>query len=171
MLRAPTGWQEESGTEFAAGATSVAACLGDVEVLLRGHLGPDVRLAAQAPGDLAMVGCDRGRLRDALLNLVFNARDAMPAGGAISIVASNGPRHLGQPEVALHVIDQGIGMAPDTLAVAIEPCFTTKTTGLGGLGLYLVERFVAESGGRLEIVSVPAHGTTVTLRLPAVDMR
>ena len=116
-----------------------------------------------------MVRCDRLELRDALLNLVFNARDAMPAGGLVSIAAANASRHSPETEIELRITDEGVGMTPDTIVRAFDPFFTTKSKGLGGLGLPLVERFVQDIGGGLDIESSPGIGTTVTLRLPAFE--
>jgi signal transduction histidine kinase len=118
--------------------------------------------------DLPIADCDPFGLRDALLNLVFNARDAMPSTGGVSIVVTSERHRRRKRAIEIRVIDDGVGMAPVTLAAAVEPFFTTKATGLGGLGLPLVARFAKESGGRLEITSAPGRGTTVLLRLPAV---
>lgn len=93
----------------------------------------------------------------------------MPAGGVVSIAAEDASRHSAGTEIELRVTDEGVGMTPETMARALDPFFTTKSTGLGGLGLPMVERFVRDIGGRLEIESSPGLGTTVTLRLPIFE--
>ena len=101
-----------------------------------------------------------------MLNLLFNARDAMPNGGIISIRAQ--AIFLGPDEaIELRVADSGLGMKPDTVARAFDPFFTTKSYGLGGLGLPTVHRFVQDVGGRVLIESEFGVGTTVRLQLPA----
>lgn len=114
-----------------------------------------------------------------MFNLVFNARDAMPAGGRIEIAAV--PVEVAYPRpsddlpagryVCITVSDTGLGMSPATLARAMEPFFTTKDAGRGsGLGLSMVYGFARQSGGGLRMESTPGHGTRVSLYLPvAVD--
>jgi signal transduction histidine kinase len=150
--------------------TSVAACLEDVDNLARTGAEDGFRLDIAVPDELPMADCDPIGLRDALLNLVFNARDAMPSAG-VSIVVTSQRHRRRKRAIEIRVVDDGVGMAPVTLAAAIEPFFTTKATGLGGLGLPLVAHFAKESRGRLEITSAPGRGTTVLLRLPAVGAR
>ena len=100
-----------------------------------------------------------------MLNLVFNARDAMPDGGMIAIeAAASGEGRSALIE--LSVRDTGIGMTPRTVVRAFDPFFTTKSKGLGGIGLPTVKRFVEEAGGSVAIESRLGSGTTVTLRLP-----
>jgi signal transduction histidine kinase len=119
--------------------------------------------------DLPQAQCDRQGLQNALLNLVLNARDAMPDGGIISVEAamSRGSR----PMIRLRVGDRGIGMTQDTMRSAFEPFFTTKGSGLGGFGLPMVRHFFESHGGTVRLESVPAKGTTVILDLPAVPPR
>jgi CheY-like chemotaxis protein len=112
-----------------------------------------------------------------LVNLVINARDAMPEGGKVTIGIANatlegsGPQDLdGAPAgdyVALSVSDTGTGMPPEVLSRAFEPFFTTKKVGKGtGLGLSIIYGFVRQQGGQVKIESEPGVGTTVTLYLP-----
>lgn len=146
--------------------SDVAACLADVVALIAA--GEERRLSVDvviAP-DLPDIACDPIGLRRALLNLVFNARDAMADGGTVRIEA--------QPvlsAVELRIADHGIGMSPSVLARVFDPFFTTKRDGLGGIGLPIVERFVRGAGGQVTIESEPGIGTTVTLRLPIISSR
>ncbi|MGE0007472.1 MAG: sensor histidine kinase [Parvibaculaceae bacterium] len=143
----------------------IAECLMELRPLL--EPAPDnIRLELHIGPDLPTVTCSRVSLQSAVLNLLFNARDAMPAGGLISVSAVAVHEGAAVTAVALSVADNGIGMTPDTVRRAADPFFTTKTTGLGGLGVPMVRRFLEEIGGRLDIESRPGAGTTVTLRLP-----
>jgi signal transduction histidine kinase len=105
-------------------------------------------------------------LQTALLNLLLNARDAMPGGGVIRVSAEAAASKSAGSFVSLRVADSGIGMKRETIERAFEPFFTTKPDGLGGIGLPMVRRFVEEAGGRVSIDSEPGVGTTVTLHLP-----
>ena len=121
---------------------------------------------------------DSAQFETALLNLIVNARDAMPKGGSVRI--STGRKKLGAAEakamsgvppgdyVTVGVADTGEGMAPEVVSRVFEPFFTTKEVGKGsGLGLSQVYGFVTQSGGHVAIDSKPGAGTTVTLYLPA----
>jgi CheY-like chemotaxis protein len=117
---------------------------------------------------------DRTLLESAILNLVVNARDAMPQGGAITIstrrriaVMGEGNLKPGQDVVTLTVSDTGTGMSPDVIARAFEPFFTTKEVGKGsGLGLSIVYGFAQQSGGHISINSRENEGTAITLVMP-----
>jgi CheY-like chemotaxis protein len=122
---------------------------------------------------------DRTRLDQALLNLVLNARDAMPDGGTLTLrtrravirpgglAGPEGERLRPGPYLAVSVQDTGSGMDPETRRRALEPFFTTKPVGRGtGLGLSMAYGFVRQSEGTLIIDSEPGHGTTVSLYLP-----
>jgi signal transduction histidine kinase len=107
---------------------------------------------------------DERQLTAALLNLVGNARDAMPSGGVLWIRAQRCENHC----VLISMVDNGCGMSPEVLARAIEPFYSTKPVGRGsGLGLSMVEGFATQSGGSLSLSSVLNGGTTVLLTLPA----
>ena len=153
------------------------ALLLGMSELLRRMLGETVKVSIVAPKDLWPCVADPGQLENALLNLAINARDAMPKGGALRIVAENRDldrtptsRDLGVGPgryVLIEVRDDGIGMSPAVLERAIEPFFTTKGVGEGsGLGLSMVYGFVKQSGGTVEIDSAPGRGTTISLYLP-----
>lgn len=148
-----------------------------LEDLMRRTLGETVQLhLALAPG-LWPVLTDANLLETALINLVINARDAMPVGGRLTIECSNlvlddiqlrqYPGLRAGDYVAISVGDSGIGMPPEVLAQAFDPFFTTKPVGQGtGLGLSMVYGFVRQSGGHVQIDSEPGCGTTVKLCLP-----
>jgi two-component system, cell cycle sensor histidine kinase and response regulator CckA len=140
------------------------------------HIETEARLA---PG-LRRVTADRSQMEQVLVNLVLNARDAMPTGGTIIIetsdteltparIASEGLRLDPGPYVLLSVTDTGTGMDAKTRAHAFEPFFTTKPTGKGtGLGLATVYGIVDQSGGAITIQTALGHGTSVRIYLPAV---
>ncbi len=153
----------------------VAAFLAELEPLLRVSAGSGVSLEVSEDGGTGAILADPAQLQSALLNLVINARDAMPDGGAIRILAravrapgADCPRDLADGDyAAISVIDSGTGMSPDVLARVAEPFFTTKQVGKGtGLGVSMVHGFTHQSGGGLGIESELGKGTTMTLFLP-----
>jgi CheY-like chemotaxis protein/two-component sensor histidine kinase len=142
--------------------------------LLQRSIGPTVQIETHFPLRLAPALVDANQLELAILNLVVNARDAMPEGGAISIAAKervvgSDPASVLPPGryVCLSVSDTGEGMDEATLARAVEPFFTTKGIGKGtGLGLSMVHGLAEQSGGRLMLHSRPGEGTTAEVCLP-----
>jgi CheY-like chemotaxis protein len=142
--------------------------------LLQRSIGSAIEITTTFPLTLPSVLSDSNQLESALLNLVVNARDAMPEGGLIAISARRHSLRKGQvPElqegdyVCLSVKDEGEGMDAATLEKATAPFFTTKGVGKGtGLGLPMVQGLMAQSGGRLLMKSVPGAGTTAELWLP-----
>jgi signal transduction histidine kinase len=145
---------------------SVGPCLIEIQTLVGVSWNPDLQLEVLIAPDLPQVRCDRLAFQNAVLNLLFNARDAMPDGGLVSIEAA--ASHFGPAEVVeVRVKDRGIGMSQETIVRAFEPFFTTKGSGLGGIGLPSVKRFAEDHGGKVDVRSVLGFGTSVTLRLPA----
>jgi len=150
----------------------VAGMVKMLERLLGRHIALDASLEA-AP---ALVKADPGQLEQVLLNLVLNARDAMPGGGALTIatrnaVADSRPGRTATPrqKVLLTVRDTGHGMDTETRRHIFKPFFTTKQAGAGtGLGLTLVAKIVQQYGGGIEVASTPGAGTTFVLSLPQV---
>jgi len=142
-------------------------------VMIQPMLGPNIALNTHLDPALLPVDVDPGQFEAALLNIVVNARDAMPEGGEISIRTGNvtGDDAGGRERaVAVTVEDSGRGIAPDQLEHVFEPFFTTKTVGKGtGLGLSQVYGFAAQSGGEARIDSEVGKGTKLTLLLPASD--
>jgi PAS domain S-box-containing protein len=142
--------------------------------LLQRSIGPSIQITTQFPLRLAPALADGNQLELALLNLVVNARDAMPNGGTITIsardeiLAAERDGLSAGKYVCLSVSDTGEGMDAATLARAVEPFFTTKGVGKGtGLGLSMIHGFADQSGGRLALSSTPGRGTTAELWIPA----
>jgi len=150
-------------------AVDLAVSLRNMSELLVRTLGPNIAISIDLPATLPKVWADSAQIELALLNLVVNARDAMPEGGNILISAKlvDDPAGSGRGFVRLSIADDGEGMDKDTLARAAEPFFTTKGIGKGtGLGLSMVEGMIEQCGGKLELHSVVGEGTTVSLSLP-----
>jgi signal transduction histidine kinase/CheY-like chemotaxis protein len=142
-------------------------------VMLQPTLGPNIVISTQLEKALLPVEVDPGQFEAALLNIIVNARDAMPDGGEITIRTRNvsgveaGER--GQA-VIISIQDSGCGIAPDQLERVFEPFFTTKAVGKGtGLGLSQVYGFAAQSGGEARIESEVGKGTLLTMLLPVSD--
>ncbi len=137
------------------------------EMLVR-TLGDKVDLRLDLRPGLPLCHLDPTHLEMALLNVLINARDAMPDGGQVTVGTAivRGEERI--PYVDLCVVDKGIGMPPEVLQRATEPFFTTKGPGTG-LGLAMVHGFVQQSQGRLEIDSKPGEGTTVRMIFPVAD--
>lgn len=151
-----------------------------MEDMLRRTVSEDIEITLQLQPDLWPALADKSQLESALLNLVVNARDAMPEGGKLTIETAN--VHLDESyaetnaEVSpgdytlLAVSDTGTGMAQEIAERAVEPFFTTKSTGKGtGLGLSMVYGFAKQSRGHLKIYSEVGLGTTVRLYLPRAN--
>ena len=137
----------------------------ELKPLIERLLGPDVELVLDLDDATGDAHLDRKRLEHALLNLVVNARDALPQGGRVSI-SSRPIDHEGRPRLVLAVADTGLGMTHDVRTQAFDSFFTTKADAGGlGLGLTSVQRFARESGGDVLIDSEPSRGTTVRIFL------
>ena len=133
--------------------------------LIARTLGDAITLNCDVPPGLPPVFADQSGLENAILNLVLNARDAMPKGGSVVIRAVAIDSGL---RVRISLIDTGTGMTPRIQARAFDPFFTTKPPDRGtGLGLATVYGFATQSGGSTEIESAPGAGTTVSIILPS----
>jgi len=149
------------------------AFFAEVSTLLRPSLRSNIEVITQLSDSVWPVDADAGALELAILNLAFNARDAMKDGGKLRISAENvvlngKPDGLKGEHVALQVADTGSGMAPDVMERVFEPFFTTKGFGEGtGLGLSQVFGFAKQIGGAITVDSRPDEGASFTLYLPA----
>lgn len=160
-------------------AVNVNDVVRTLEGLLRRIIGEDVRLEVTLAANLPSVLIDPTQLEQVLMNLAVNARDAMPAGGTLTIAtdvvdvtgeeARRRPGLRAGSQVRLHVADTGIGMDAATLARAFEPFFTTKEQGKGtGLGLAMCYGIVKQANGFIGCESEPGVGTTCTVLLPSM---
>jgi len=156
------------------------AVVADTEKMLRRLIGEDIELLTSLDPDLGKIRADQGQIEQVIMNLVVNARDAMPEGGRLVIETSNFEiddkfaRRYAYPVlpgsyILLTVSDNGIGMDTATQQRIFEPFFTTKEKGKGtGLGLSLVYGVVKQSGGYIDVVSTRGKGTTFNIYLPRV---
>jgi PAS domain S-box-containing protein len=159
---------------------SLNDCVTSMGTMLRRLIGEHIRLVTALDRGLGCVKADQAQIEQVLMNLVLNARDAMPDGGTLTITTTNvelAPglaQPLGDvppgPYVTLVVADTGHGMDAETQAHIFEPFFTTKEQGQGtGLGLASVYGIVTQSGGAIAVHSAPGQGTTFTIYLPRVS--
>jgi len=162
---------------LAAKPTDVAALLAGMSDLLTRSIDESVEILISTQPDLWWCEIDQHQFENAILNLAVNARDAMPAGGSLSIDARNatieradgkGGHRAGAGDfVVIDVRDTGTGIPADMVGKVFDPFFTTKEVGKGtGLGLSMVYGFVTQSGGHVEIDSTPGAGTRIALFLP-----
>ena len=135
--------------------------------VLNSGLGSSVSLTIDVADDAWNIIVDPNEFETALVNLVVNARDAMPEGGSLTISARNIPE---KAQVAISVQDTGVGIPDDVAAKVFDPFFTTKAVGKGtGLGLSQVHGFAHQAGGAVALDSVLGSGTTITMCLPKAD--
>jgi PAS domain S-box-containing protein len=149
----------------------VVAAVHEMAELLERTIGAGVSISTRFPLTLSRVLADRAQLELALMNLIVNARDAMPDGGTIELSGEEIEGSEGEGGfVRLCVCDEGEGMDPHTMARAVEPFFTTKGVGKGtGLGLPMVHGMAEQVGGRFEIESEPGKGTRAAILLPIAE--
>jgi signal transduction histidine kinase len=151
--------------------------LDNLVVLIRRVIGENITVTAHADTNLWHILADPVQVEQSIVNLAINARDAMPDGGTLQIIARNAPRPQGErrPDgevkpgdyVQITVTDTGIGMDEATRARMFEPFFTTKPQGQGtGLGLSTVYGFVRQCGGYIGVMTTPGRGTSIELLLP-----
>ncbi len=150
----------------------LAGLVDELLPMLRRLIDGAVQIRSEIADDLPPLYGDRNQVEQVVLNLVLNARDAMPEGGRVTVRAvavGHGRDGLSGPHIRFEVTDTGIGMDAETRQRAFEPFFTTKDVGKGtGLGLSIVYGIAQQMGGVLEIDSEVRRGTTVRLCLPSV---
>jgi hypothetical protein len=159
-------------------ALDLNAVVGTVEEMLRRTLGEQIELVSSLDDQLWPVLADPGQLEQVLVNLVLNARDAMPSGGIVTIDTSNSivdaysvAGGSESPEghcVRLRVSDTGVGMPPEVAERVFEPFFTTKDSSGTGLGLASAHGILTQNNGHVKLYSEPGVGTTFSITLPAV---
>ena len=144
-----------------------------MEDLIKRLIGPEIRLRLSLQPGLSTISADSQQIGQVMMNLVVNARDAMPGGGTLSIATADvelGHDNLDVipgPHVALMVTDTGLGMSAEVRDRMFEPFFTTKDEGRGtGLGLSMVQAIVRQSGGHIHLDSAPNQGTTFKVYFP-----
>ena len=158
-------------------ATDVNQHVRSLEDLLGRTIGKGIALTLDLTSLGAVAMVDTGQLESAVLNLVINARDALPKGGNVWIstfetYTQGHSRMADGPYIALSVRDDGVGIEHQLIDKVFDPFFTTKPIGQGtGLGLSTIYGFARQSGGDVHIRSVVGHGTEVTLMLPAAQGR
>jgi signal transduction histidine kinase len=125
----------------------------------------DIKVECRLAADLLPVMGDQSQLKQAFLNLLLNALDAMPGGGALTLSTRNGRRQ----NVVIQIADTGVGISKECLANIFEPFYTTKKTGSGvGLGLSVVYGIIRDHKGSIKVDSTVGQGTVFTVQLPAV---
>lgn len=157
--------------ELTPGAVDPAGLCDSVAGLVNHALGGQVKVAWDCPEAGLNLFVDRGQLELALMNLIINARDAMPDGGEIRVgIEKDKSAAAKHPMLRISVSDTGSGIPEEVLARVTEPFFTTKEAGKGtGLGLSMVSGFAHQSGGELRIDSTVGQGTRIEMLLPATE--
>jgi two-component system cell cycle sensor histidine kinase/response regulator CckA len=141
----------------------------DLEGILQRMVGEDIQLVSALSPNLESVLADKTKLEQVILNLVVNARDAMPSGGVLTIETAAARNDHGRPGVVLSVTDTGSGMDEETCRHIFEPFYTTKNPEKGtGIGLTTVHGIVSQAGGRVEVESQPGLGARFNIILPGV---
>ncbi len=150
------------------------AVVREMGSLLQSLLGKGIRLETHLGPAVGTVRADRAQIEQIVMNVALNARNAMSGGGRLTLTTTDcdsAPDSMDPGRTArIDIHDDGTGMAPEVLARALEPFFTTREQGQGtGLGLSTVYGFVAQSGGSMRIESEPGRGTVVRIWLPVVE--
>ncbi|MCU1238174.1 MAG: sensor hybrid histidine kinase [Candidatus Solibacter sp.] len=147
---------------------SLNAVIRESQSMLERVLGEDVRLVVALDPEAPTIRADRGQMHQVLMNLVVNAREAMPQGGELHIETAHSVED-GSSFVRVRVADTGVGMDERTRQHVFEPFFTTKSTAKGtGLGLATVFGVITQAGGRITVSSEPGDGSEFTIFLPGI---
>lgn len=151
----------------------LSAFLDEFGELVGRTLPSRIEVSLEVANDLPPVHADPSMLQDALLNLVINARDAMPAGGTLTLSAQQANDAPGCSDaIAITIADTGDGMPEDVKEKVFEPFFTTKSAGDGsGLGLSMVRGFVEQSGGSIGLETTLGQGTSITIAMPIASAK
>jgi PAS domain S-box-containing protein len=160
-----------------ASAVNISNLINGMAELVASTSGPHIQMVVDLPADLPAAKADPNQLEMAILNLSVNARDAMPGGGTMTILARSEEVDADAATdltpgryIRLSVADTGTGMDEETLSRAIEPFYSTKGIGKGtGLGLSMVHGLASQLGGALRLWSKPGSGTKIDLWLPVSD--
>ncbi len=155
------------------------AAIGETQKMLQRLIGGNINLTLDLANEICRIRADAGLVEQVIMNLVVNARDAMPRGGGVTIKTENveldekySRMHMEVrpgPHVMISVTDTGSGIPPEVIPHIFEPFFTTKEAGKGtGLGLATVYGIVKQSGGNIYVYSEPGMGTTFKIYLPRV---
>lgn len=143
----------------------INAVVGDLEKMLRRLIDENITMTVVGSAGAARVCADAGYIGQVLMNLVVNARDAMPHGGSLTIAVGAADEY-----VTVSVTDTGTGITDDAMAHIFEPFYTTKGLGKGtGLGLATCKTIAEQSGGEIRVASEVGKGTTFTMYLPRID--
>ena len=170
------------GQPFTPKTVELNALLVHMQKMLSRLIGEDIELITVAAAEPATIRTDPGQLEQVVMNVVVNARDAMPGGGKLIVETANaqvdqmyaGPNVDLKPGryVVLAISDNGVGMDAETVTHLFEPFFTTKAPGKGtGLGLATAYGIVKQSGGAISVYSEPGRGTTVKIYLPSTEAK
>ena len=156
---------------LASVAVDLNTLVADMAKLLPRLIGEAITVVTELDPNAMPVNADAGQIEQVLVNLAANARDAMPHGGRLTIRTQAGPPadHVGPGATTILVVeDSGHGMQDHVRQRIFEPFYTTKATGKGtGLGLAVVDGIIGQSGGRINVESLPGAGTKFTICLPA----
>jgi CheY-like chemotaxis protein len=147
------------------------ALVAEAEKMMRRLVGETISLVVETAPELGLVWADAGQIEQALINLVVNARDAMPEGGTLTIETANADSGDGSPCVRLTVRDTGEGIAPEALDRLFEPFFSTKGEQGTGLGLATVQAIAKDWGGFVQVASEPGQGAAFEVWLPRSEAR
>src|SRR5262249_53545830 len=156
---------------------NLSSVISGLEKMLRRLIGEDIQFSTTTAADLGSVRVDVGQIEQVIMNMVVNARDAMPTGGLLTIETANADVDAPGDAVpapgryvVVAVTDSGMGMDEETQQRIFEPFFTTKEVGKGtGLGLSTCYGIVKQSGGAIGVTSELGYGTTFKIFLPRVD--
>jgi two-component system, cell cycle sensor histidine kinase and response regulator CckA len=173
LVRRLLAFSRRDGTTTSV--VDVNEAIAELDRLLRRTIGEDIELVTRLGDESSWTRIDPGNLEQVMMNLAFNARDAMPRGGRLTITTGTkevdgGAELAAGPYASIVVADTGIGMSADVMARIFEPFYTTKSRGRGtGLGLATVYGIVVHAGGTIEVSSAPGRGTRFEILLPAID--